>query len=78
MTPSLRRGLDRHLPSLNPAWFALVMATGIVAVAAHLEDVRGVPSVLFWMAAVFHVVLWLAYLARLVIAPGAHLDDLRE
>jgi tellurite resistance protein TehA-like permease len=64
-----------HLRTLNPAWFAAVMATGIVAIAAHIG---GIPAVLFWINIALYVVLWCAYLARLALFPRAHLDDLRN
>jgi hypothetical protein len=41
------RGRPDDLKTLHPAYFALVMATGIVAIAMHLHGVFVLPTVLF-------------------------------
>src|SRR3546814_11942928 len=46
------RGRPDDLESLHPAYFALVMATGIVAIALHLHGVPLLPGFLFWLNAV--------------------------
>ena len=38
---------DEGIADLHPAYFALVMATGIVSIAAHLVDIPVVPKGLF-------------------------------
>lgn len=43
---------------LNPAYFALVMATGIVSIAAHLKGLAVVGVTLFALNIVFYAVLW--------------------
>lgn len=60
-----KRGRPDDLETLHPAYFALVMATGIVAVATHLHGVPVVPTVLFWVNALFF--------AGLVAATGARI-----
>ena len=37
------------IETLNPAYFALVMATGIVSIACHLLGMRWVSLALFWL-----------------------------
>src|SRR5690348_14046312 len=54
------------LADLHPAYFALVMATGIVSIAAGLMGVPFVPRALFALNAVFYPVLWLLTVARAV------------
>jgi tellurite resistance protein TehA-like permease len=54
------------IATLFPGYFALVMATGIIAVAASLEGVDWLADVLFVIAAVAFVVLAILTLARLI------------
>jgi tellurite resistance protein TehA-like permease len=46
------------LATLHPAYFALVMATGIVSIACGLLGLRAVAVLLLWMNSGFFVVLW--------------------
>ncbi|MBL8078171.1 MAG: tellurite resistance/C4-dicarboxylate transporter family protein [Anaerolineales bacterium] len=50
---------------LFPAYFALVMATGIVSIACHLLKMDALAFPLFYLNQFFYVVLWLFTLARL-------------
>lgn len=63
---------------MHPAYFALVMATGIVALATNLHGVPGVPTVLFWLNAVFFAGLAAATAARILRYPGAIAADVRS
>lgn len=47
------RGTPDTLENLHPAYFALVMATGIIAIACHLHAVPLLPTLLFWLNALF-------------------------
>lgn len=47
------------LAQLHPAYFALVMATGIVSIASHLVGAPFVPKALFALNLVFYPVLWI-------------------
>lgn len=74
-------GPDR--PAAGPAWlrdffpgyFALVMGTGIVAVAAQLLHHGLLAWALFWIALLAYPVLWALLLARIVSFPQAVLAD---
>ena len=59
----LEHGRRDDLKTLQPAYFALVLATGIVSIATYLHDIPVLPKVLFWLNALF--------LAGLLVAPGA-------
>jgi tellurite resistance protein TehA-like permease len=48
---------------LNPAYFALVMATGIVAIAAQIAGLSIVAKGLTWLNVIAFVVLWSMTLA---------------
>lgn len=58
--------LDRESAELHPAYFALVMATGIVSIACHLLGMDFLAFPLFYLNQFFYVVLWLFTLARLL------------
>src|SRR5919107_2499423 len=73
-----KKELSDALSGLNPAWFSLVMSTGIVSIAAYLQDIPYVPTVLMWANILFYVLLWLAYLARLVAFPHAFFGGFRQ
>lgn len=73
-----RRGRPDDLETLHPAYFALVMATGIVAIAADLHGVPRVPAVLFWLNAFFLASLVAATGARILRYPGAFAADIRS
>lgn len=61
---------------LFPGYFALVMATGIVATAAMQQNLTSIARLLFWIAAASYVWLWILSLLRLLIARDAVVDDL--
>ena len=46
------------IATLHPAYFALVMATGIVSIASHLTGLPIVGRALFWLNVVSFAVLW--------------------
>lgn len=51
---------------LYPGYFALVMATGIISIAAHLLEMRTVALALLVLNVIAYVVLWLLLLLRLI------------
>jgi tellurite resistance protein TehA-like permease len=59
------RALSRRIAELNPGCFALVMATGIVSIAASLLGLRLVSRILLWANALFYASLWLLTIVRL-------------
>lgn len=56
--PALQVRLKTDLAGLAPAYFDLVMATGIVSIAAHLQGWLQLSSTLFYLNNVMYVVLW--------------------
>jgi tellurite resistance protein TehA-like permease len=54
------------LAAMHPAYFALVMATGIVSIAAHLVGVPVVPRALFVLNLCFYPALWLLFALRVI------------
>jgi tellurite resistance protein TehA-like permease len=78
VTGSQHKRLSAAVRGLDPAWFSLVMATGIVGIAARKQGIPFVPTFLAWTNVLFYAILWLAYLARLLASPRALFGDLRE
>jgi tellurite resistance protein TehA-like permease len=67
---------DGEISRLSPSYFALVMATGIVSIGAHLLDVPVVDVVLFAVNVGAYVVLWVLTGLRLARHGSLLLDDL--
>jgi len=66
------------LETLHPAYFALVMATGIVSIAAYLHGIPMLPTVLFWLNALFLAGLAAATGARMLRYPRAFAADIQS
>ncbi|MCC6192968.1 MAG: tellurite resistance/C4-dicarboxylate transporter family protein [Burkholderiales bacterium] len=62
--------------SLSPAYFAMVMATGIVSLAAHLLDMPRTADALFRLNVVAYAVIWLLAALRAVWFPRELWHDL--
>lgn len=71
----VRRYVGERLSSLQPAYFAMSMATGIVSIACHLLGLRDLSSLLFWINLLAYVAIWIATIARAVIFPKAFFAD---
>jgi len=66
------------LATLHPAYFALVMATGIVSIACGLLGLRPIAVVLLWANSAFFVVLWILTVVRIALFPEHVVADLRH
>jgi tellurite resistance protein TehA-like permease len=64
--------------TLHPAYFAMVMATGIVAVAAHLTGWPLIGRALAWINVLAYTVLATLLLLRIVFFPRFVLADLMD
>jgi tellurite resistance protein TehA-like permease len=64
------------LATFFPGYFALVMATGIVSLAAHNEGLEVVAGALLWLNVAAYVLLWGLTLARLAWYPRHFVEDL--
>jgi tellurite resistance protein TehA-like permease len=65
-----------RIATLFPGYFALVMATGIVAIAAQLRGFGAIAAVLLVIAAIAYVVLWVLTGARVARYPSRFVADL--
>ena len=73
---SLRSRLAATVQHLHPAYFAMVMATGIVAIASELSGMHRLAVGLSWLNVAFFIVLWALTLARLFLFPRDFFRDL--
>jgi tellurite resistance protein TehA-like permease len=73
-----RNGRRGWLAGFPPGYFAFVMATGIVSVAAHLLEVPLVPAALLALNLVVYPALLAITLARLLRYPSALLRDMAD
>ena len=64
--------------TLNPGYFAMVMATGIVSIAMLNHHAYALSVVLLWLAGIEYAVLLVLYLWRLIRFPAAVREDLAE
>lgn len=76
VSSEMRDDIQKGLREFYPGYFALVMATGIVSIAAFLLEMSVVAWALFWVNGIAYVILWLLFLARLVRYPHHLLADL--
>lgn len=56
---------DESLANMHPAYFALVMATGIVSIAAHVTGLASIAKALLFLNPLFYGAIWLLVIARI-------------
>jgi tellurite resistance protein TehA-like permease len=66
------------IATLAPAYFAMVMATGIVSIALQLQGWAGSARALFWLNAVLYAGLWAATIVRAARYRDRMLADLLD
>jgi tellurite resistance protein TehA-like permease len=64
-----------EIEELNPAYFAMVMATGIVSIAGHFLGAHFISQPLLWMNVGFYIILWLLFILRIFISPSGFFGD---
>ena len=67
-----------RLADLSPAYFGLVMATGIVSLAAFMMGFRYVALALFWLNVAQYVLLLLLFGLRAIAHPRRFFGDMAE
>src|SRR5512146_103536 len=72
------RRVARAIENLFPGYFALVMATGIVSIAARLRGFEWVARALLVVNVAAYATLGALLLARVALYPRRVLDDLRD
>lgn len=64
------------LAGLSPAYFGMVMATGIVSLAAHMLGMPAIAQALFALNLVVYCVLWTLTIARMIRYPRPFFGDM--
>jgi tellurite resistance protein TehA-like permease len=77
-TATLGRRLAGAIETLFPGYFALVMATGIVSIAAGLFDLGGIATGLLWINVAAYALLSLLLIVRCVAYFRCVMDDFRD
>lgn len=70
--------LRTTISELPPGYFALVMATGIVSIAAHLTGFQAIALSLLFLNVVFYIVLWLLTIGRIALYPKRFVSDMSD
>jgi tellurite resistance protein TehA-like permease len=78
MTPSPLTSLGQELRGLQPGGFSLVMATGIVSIAASLLGMGLVAVPMFWFNIGAYALLWILTIGRLISYPELFRRDLMD
>ena len=66
------------LERLHPSYFALVMATGIVSIAAQIQGLRLIAVTLLAINIAAYVGLWVTMAARMTLYPRAFVADISD
>jgi tellurite resistance protein TehA-like permease len=64
------------LAELSPAYFAMVMATGIVSIAAHFQGLQTLAVALLWLNVAAWAALWMLNVLRIIRYPARFFGDM--
>jgi tellurite resistance protein TehA-like permease len=73
-----QRSLWARIQSFQPVYFSMVMATGIVSLAAYLVGIPAIPTFLLWLNVILYSLFWLFTLARIFSGPKRLFQELAE
>ncbi|PKN90998.1 MAG: C4-dicarboxylate ABC transporter [Chloroflexi bacterium HGW-Chloroflexi-6] len=76
MWNKVTKAIQGEARNLFPAYFAIVMATGIISIACHLMELDFLAFPLFYLNQFFYVVLWLLTILRILRFPSHLVSDL--
>ncbi len=66
------------IAELSPAYFAMVMATGIISIASDLTGFEFLALPLLWLNVGFYIILWLLNLSRIFFYPRHFVADVSD
>ncbi len=66
------------IEDLPPAYFAMVMATGIVSIAADFVGFHLISVVLLWLNVAFYVCLWMFTITRIICHSDRFIRDFQD
>lgn len=74
----IRGMVTQNVSMLDPGYFSLVMATGIVSIACYLEGLKPIAWLLFYANILFYIILWGLTITRLSLYLPRVLADAAE
>lgn len=75
---TLQTKISSATKNLHPAYFALVMATGIVSIASYFIQIEWLAYSLFILNILFYIVLFFIYTLRILFFARNVIDDFRD
>ncbi|MEW6208764.1 MAG: tellurite resistance/C4-dicarboxylate transporter family protein [Acidobacteriota bacterium] len=75
---SFRSLLKERVRGLSPAYFAMVMATGIVSIAAHLSEMKLIAIALFRLNIIVYLTLWILSALRVFLFSERFFADMTD
>ena len=70
--------IRERIRSFPPVYFSMVMATGIVSIASHLDGIPLIPISLLWLNAVLYGFFWLFLIFRIASDPARLFGELTD
>lgn len=70
--------IRERIRSFPPVYFSMVMATGIVSIASHLDGIPVIPISLLWLNAVLYGFFWLFLIFRIASDPARLFGELTD
>ena len=71
-------GLKSSISDFHPAYFAMVMSTGIISISSHLLEYHKIAEALVWLNFLFYFILWAITFTRILVYPKKILSDLSD
>lgn len=70
--------IDHEIANLYPGYFSLVMATGIISIAAHFYFLNIIADLLLIINLIAYTLIWLLFLIRIFRHPAKFLEDFKN
>lgn len=70
--------INKNIEFLQPAYFAMVMATGIVSISSKALGLQTAANILFWINIVLYLSLWALLATRILFFTSSFLKDCRS
>ncbi len=75
MLSGVKATLGLGIRDLSPAYFALVMATGVISIVSHLFGMTSIATILFSLNCMFYVILVALFILRFIFYRKQFLSD---
>ncbi len=68
--------IKEPVKDLPPAYFTMVMSTGIISISHYMLKINVMAYILFWLNVWFYISLWILTLLRIIFYPKEFLKNL--